>query len=204
AHGLGTVVARERLALAETIRYGGDVTQQDTPVGSRTAGGLLCDDDTADLVHRLQLADRAQRVAVAAAPDRAARCARVGALERRLDLCERDAIALHARMIHVHLDLALETAGHGGFRDTIDLFEPAAEDRLGYLLQVPETDRTGHTERHDRFAARVRAQHDRTCRALRQDTAQAVDLFAHVERGEVHVRAPGETQHDERRTLARG
>src|SRR5690606_10065753 len=37
AHGLGTVVARERLALAETIRYGGDVTQQDTPVGSRTA-----------------------------------------------------------------------------------------------------------------------------------------------------------------------
>src|SRR5690606_22859055 len=80
-------------------------------------------------------------------------------------------------------------AGHAGLRDAVDLLETPTEHGFGELLEVPEADVAGDADRHDRLAARIGAQHDRARRTLRQDVAQRIDLLAHVERGEIHVRA---------------
>src|SRR5690606_5652848 len=188
------IVAGKRLALAEAVRDGGDIAQQDATVRTGAAGCLLRDQDAANLAHALQLADRAQGVAVASAADRTARRARGRPLQRRPDLLQRDPVALHARAVDVDRALALQPAGHAGLRDAVDLLETPTEHGFGELLEVPEADVAGDADRHDRLAARIGAQHDRARRTLGQDVAQRIDLLAHVERGEIHVRAPREAQ----------
>jgi hypothetical protein len=153
-------------------------------------------------LHLLQLAERAQVVAEAALADGDAGRARIGASEHVRDLLDGEAVALEAPGIDIDVDLALETAGHGRLGHAVDLLEPALEHRLRHVLERPERAVAGDTQRHDRLAPRIGAQHQRAGGLLGQGAPDPVQPLPHVEGGEVHVRAPREAERHQGHALA--
>ena len=205
-------VAGQRLALPEAVDDGGHVPEAHEPLGSglvvplRPPGhlpGLGRHGHVADLCDGPELAQRAERVAVAALEDRASRSADVGLLERAGHVLQLDAVGLEEGRAHLDLNLAVEASHDLGLRHPVELFEPAAEDRLGQLLRRPEIGAAGHGEHHHGIGLRIHPQDPGAGGRAGQLVAQEVELLPRIEHREVHVRAPREPERDEAHPVAR-
>ena len=109
-------------------------------------------------------------------------------------------------LVHEDLDLVLVAAADLDRRGAVDRLEVGLEAVVGEAAQALQPldaaglagvrlrELVGVDEgvAHDRFGGRVETQQDRPARLERQ--LQQVDLLAHVDAREVHVRAPGELE----------
>jgi hypothetical protein len=167
AHGLAPVQPRERVPLSEPVVDAGHVPDPQ-PARARAGGGAAprLQRHSADLRHRLELAQRAQRVAVAAAQHRSARRAGVGRVQRPGHGIDVDAVALQQPGVHLDADLPLETARDDGLRDAVHLLEATLQHRLRQLPEQPEVRGTGQPQGENRLGGRIGAQHRRPARAV--------------------------------------
>ena len=152
-HRLLAVVAGYRLAVLEAVLHVSDVANQHDAGTCAVPRAVRAQPQwhPLDLLDRLELSERAQRVAITAAQDRAAGRALIGGIQSAEHILYRVAVALEQARIDLDVDLALEAAGDRRLRDAIDLFQPALEHRLGEVLQGSEVCAPDHRQRHDRL-----------------------------------------------------
>ena len=161
---------------------------------SATAGTsrLPVDHHVADLLHGLELTQRAQGVAEAPLENRPAWRAHVRLGERRRNLLEPEPVRLQQERIHLDMDFTIQPTHHLGLRHAVELLQPPPEDRLRHLLGLPQVGSPGHGQNHDGLRVGVDTKYLWAIGGLRQAVTKNVELLARVEHGEVHVGAPRE------------
>ncbi len=97
-------------------------------------------------------------------------------------------------LVDLDLDLLLEAPGHEGRRHPVDALEQPLHLPLADQAQPHQLLVAGEPDPHHRVERGVVAQDDGTGRLVRQ--LEHVEPLAHVERGEVHLGAPGELEGD--------
>ena len=183
---LGAALAQDHFLVLEAGTDLGHVPEPDEP-----ALGVL-HDHRADAVEGVQLVQGADQVAGLVLVDAAAGEVHVVGRERVPDLRDRDAVGGEPALVHVHLDLAYETALDADRGDPVHRVEVLLEVLLGPLPDRREAEFPGDADPEDRVRGRVEAQQPGPFGVLREQ--DAVELLPHVEPGEVHVGVPDELE----------
>ena len=141
---LHSAVTGYRLPLFESVHDVGDVPESDEPearslcarapvgpaiIGSGTRLSLPRDHGVTDLLDGLELAHRAQRIAVPTLEYGPARSADIGLVERLGDLLELEAVGIESPWIDIHVDFTVQPSRHLRLRHTVELFQAPPEDR---------------------------------------------------------------------------
>ena len=166
----------------------------------------FADDGVGHLLDRAELVERAHQEALRALLEAAAREIDVFLAQPARDGVDRQVELRELLLVHEDLDLVLVAAAHLDGRRAVDRLEVRLQAVVGKAAQGLQAldaaglagirlgELVGVHERvaHDRFGRGIEAQQDRAARLERQ--LQQVDLLAHVDAREVHVRAPGELE----------
>ena len=191
SHRRHAVIPSRRLPLRESVTNLGHLRQP-----HRCSSSGPRHDDVSKLIHFRELAQGAETVTESAAPHASSRRLVVGPVEGLRHLDDGHPVQGQQGRVQKHLDLPLESAADRGESDTVLLLETPGEDVLAQLQQLRRT-RPRYREREDRVAARIRAKDDGPVHAARKQVSEIVEPFPHVQRGELHIRAPVELERHE-------
>ena len=155
--------------------------------------GVLHDHRT-DAVQRVQLVQRPDQVAGLVLVHAAAGEVHVVLGQRRPDLRDGDVVGGQPPFVHIHLDLADQSALDPDRGDPVHRVEILLEVLFGPLPDAGEREFPGDADPEDGVRSRVEAQQPGPLGIFRKE--DAVELFPYVEPGEVHVRVPDKLQGD--------
>ena len=157
----------------------------------------------ADLGDVRELAGDAEGVLEAAPADGPPLDIPVEVVEPLGDVFRGQAVKGDAGRIELDHDLPDVAARDLGLADAFDLLQAGLDDQLAEIPELARALRPGNGQDHDGPGRGVERDDDRRLGFPRDGLAAVIERLPRVEKGEVHVGAPGELEGQEREALAR-
>ena len=164
---------------------------------------LLADDDVVEFRHRLHAAPRAKRQRLRTLVDAPAGNLRVLRLQRAGDIGDGDVVGAQPIRVQRHVHLTLAPAEDQDLTDAVDAFELAPQHLVGVLRDVADRFVGAEREAQHRRRVRIHLVDARLLDRFREQRQHAVDLVAHLLRGDVGLFFEHEADRDLRDAFRR-